>query len=132
MAAAGTTPGAERFITGAISHAAESHAVELHAAELHAAELHAAELATVPALRPGLSTETGKRLADTLHLAVRAAHARVPSAATAMADRPRAFRHAERPASVVERRVAEVGLMAADLTAAATEAGAIDPRSARH
>src|ERR1019366_980189 len=57
MAAAGTTPGAERFITVAISRAAESRAAELHAAGLHAAELHAAELATVPAPRPGLSTE---------------------------------------------------------------------------
>ena len=70
---------------------------------------HAAELATVPAPRPGLSTETGRRLADMLHLAVRAASARVPSAAMGMADRPRAFRHAERPASVAERRVAAVG-----------------------
>ncbi|SPE24810.1 conserved hypothetical protein [Candidatus Sulfotelmatobacter sp. SbA7] len=94
--------------------------------------MHAAELATVPAPRPGLSTETGKRLADMLHPVVRAASAPVPSAAMGMADRPGAFRHAERPASVVERRVAAVGLMAADLTAAATAAGAIDPRSARH
>lgn len=40
--------------------------------------------------------------------AVRAASARVPSAATDKADRPGAFRHAEAPASVVAERVGAV------------------------
>ena len=38
--------------------------------------------------------------------AVRAASAQVPLVATDKADRPRAFRHAEEPASLVEERVA--------------------------
>jgi len=42
--------------------------------------------------------EIVRRLADTLHLAVRAARAREPSAATTVADRPGAFPHAEAPA----------------------------------
>jgi len=73
----------------------------------------AAELTTVPAQPPGLSTETSRRLEDTLNPAVRAAHARAPSAATSMADRPGAFPHAEAPAWVAEERVAALGLVAA-------------------
>ena len=79
----------------------------------------AAEFTTVPAQRPGLSTETPRLLEDTLHPAARAASARAPSAATAMADRPGAIRHAEAPASVAERRVAAVDLAAAEDLAAA-------------
>ena len=58
----------------------------------------AAELTAVPGLGLGLSMEIVRRLADTLHLAVRAAHARALSAATTVADRPGAFPHAEAPA----------------------------------
>jgi hypothetical protein len=97
---AGTTPGAERFITGAMPTEQEARAAELMA--------DAAELTTVPAQRPGLSRETSRRLEAMLHPALRVASARVPSAATAMADRPRAIRHAERPASVAEQRAAAV------------------------
>ncbi len=68
--------------------------------------LGAAEFTTVPAQRPGLSTGTPRRLEDTRNPAVRAASAQVPSAATIMADRPGAFRHAEARAWVVEQRVA--------------------------
>ncbi len=57
--------------------------------------------------RPGLSMETGRRLEDTLHLAVRAASARARSAATTTADRPGAFRRAEAPALAEEDFTAE-------------------------
>ena len=89
----GTTPGPERFITGAPSTGVEEGA---------------AGFTTAPAQRPGLSTETGRRLEDMPNPAVRAASARVPSAATDKADRPGAFRHAEAPASLVAGRVAAV------------------------
>ncbi len=104
LAAADTSPGAERFITGAISPE-EAYAAEL---TTRAAELitRAAELTTVPAQPPDLSTETGRRLEATLSPAVRVANVRAPSAVTTMANRQRAIRHAERPASVVEQRVA--------------------------
>ena len=107
---AGTSPGAGRFITGAISTAAGACA----------GELHAAEFTTVPGLRPGLSTETGRRREDMLNLAVRAASARAPSVATSMVDRPGVIRHADKPASVGEpERLTAEGHGAADLTAAA-------------
>ena len=87
----------------------------------------AAEFTTVPAQRPGLSTETTRLLEDTLNPAVRAASARAPSAATTRADRPGAIRHAEAPASVAERAAAEAGLPAAavaeDLAAAVAAIG---------
>ena len=102
---AGTTPGAERFITGAISPE------EAYAAEL---TTRAAELTTVPAQPPDLSTETGRRLEATLSPAVRVANVRAPSAVTTMANRQRAIRHAERPASVVEQRVAAERRVAAE------------------
>ena len=59
----------------------------------------AAEFTTVPAQRPGLSTETLRRLEDTLNPAAKAAFAREHSAATATAERPGAIRRAEAPAS---------------------------------
>jgi hypothetical protein len=134
---AGTTPGAERFITGAMPTEQEARAAELAAA---AAEFvpaptqgtgpgtwaDAVELTTVPAQPPGPSTETGRRLEAMLNPAARAAPARAPSAATTMADRPRAIRHAEAPASVAEQRVAAVAeqrMAAGDLAAVA---GVID------
>jgi len=89
----GTTPGATRFITVAAS-------TELGA--------RAADFPAVPAQRPQLSTETARLLEDTLHPAVRKASARAPSAASKRADRQRAIRHGERPASVAEKRVAAV------------------------
>ena len=56
--------------------------------------------------RPGATARpfngNTRRLEDTLHPAVRAASARAPSAATSMADRQKAIRHAEAPASVAE------------------------------
>jgi hypothetical protein len=71
-----------------------------------------AKITTVPAHPPDLSTETPRRLVDTLNPVVRAASARTPWAATTMADRKGAIRHAEMPASVA----------AEDFTAAALEA----------
>jgi hypothetical protein len=94
---AGITPGAERFTTGAV---------------LPEEQASGAELSTVRGQRPGLSTEIGKRLGDTLHPAARAAYARAPSAATAMVDRKRVTRHAEAPVWVAVARVAEADLMA--------------------
>ena len=134
LAAAGTTPGAGRSITGAIFIVGQAGAeltvgaVESHAAGVSAVELTAgaAEFTTIPAQLPGLSTETGRRLADTLHLAVRAASARAHSAATVMADKPGAFLHAEGPASAAADRTA-VARVAAEVTAA----GVIDLRCAR-
>src|SRR5271169_280837 len=83
---AGITRGAERFTTGAVL-------VE--------------QQRRVAVRRPGRSTEIGRRLADMLRHAVRAACARAPSAATAMADRQGVIPHGEAPAWV-EARVAGV------------------------
>jgi hypothetical protein len=94
---AGITPGAGRFTTGAV---------------LREEQASGAELSTVQGQRPGLSTEIGRRLGDTLHHAARVAYARAPSAATAMADRKRATRHAEAPVWVAAARVVEADLMA--------------------
>ena len=107
---AGTTPGAARFITGTISTEEEAGAAELRAGaqrreQASGTSARAAESTTVPAQPPGLSTETRRLLEDTPNPAVRAASARAPSAATTMADRQGAFRHAEAPASVAEQRV---------------------------
>ena len=93
MAAAGTTRGATRFITGAAQPRGRGSAADFPA---------------VPAQRTGLSTETDRRREDTLHPAVRAAPARAPSATSRRVDRQRAIRHAEAPASVAEQRVAAV------------------------
>src|SRR5271169_6887516 len=109
MAAAGTTPGAGHFITGTPSTEVEACAAELSAG--------AAESTTVAAQPPGLSAETPRRREDTLHPTAKAARARAPSAATAMAERPGAMRHVEAPAWAVERVVAE------DLTAVVAGAG---------
>src|ERR1035441_6193938 len=120
---AGTTPGAERFITGAISPAAEAHAAELM---VRAAD--AAELTAVPAQQPqpDLSTETGRLLEAMLNPAARAAHARAPSAATTMADKPRAIRHAEAPAWAAEQRVAAAERVVAAVAERAAAAGVVD------
>ena len=59
--------------------------------------------------------ETGKRREATLNPAVKAASAPVPLAATAMAGKPRAIRHAEAPASAAEQRMAEEDLTAAGI-----------------
>jgi hypothetical protein len=125
---AGTTPGAERFITGAISPAAEARAAELmvRAAELTA---DAAELTAVPAQQPqpDLSTETGRLLEAMLNPAGKAAHARAPSAAMTMADKPRAIRHAEAPAWVAEQRVAAAAeRVVAAVAERAAAAGVVD------
>lgn len=71
-------------------------------------------------LEPGLLKETGRRLADTPHLVVRAAYARARSAATTTVASPEATRPADVRASaagravVVERMAAE-GTVAADV-----------------
>ena len=81
--------------------------------------------------RPGATTRpfdgNTRRLEDTLNPAARAASARAPSAATAMADRPGAMRHAEAPAWAAERVAAEQLVVAEVVTAAV--AGAGNPRS---
>jgi hypothetical protein len=135
MTMTGTTPGATPFITGTTSTevAAKVRAVNTGAAKLGAAKLMAtvaklvttptkrlgrptkttagaAGIPTVPAQRPGLSTETRMLLEDTVNPAARAAPARAPSAATNMAETPGAFRHAEARALVAEGRMAAVAI----------------------
>jgi hypothetical protein len=125
--AAGTTQGAGRFITEAISIEEQACAAGLtvSAVELTPAALpypglltgtsaNAAEFTTVPEPCPGLSTETPRRLEDTPNRAVKAASAQVLSAATGTVDRPGAFPHAEGPAWVAEHRVAAVEHLAAE------------------
>jgi hypothetical protein len=117
---AGITRAATRFITGAMFTGKEAReavstatAAELAAAPTRgmAVDSTVVELTTgltiVLAQAPGLSTETSKRREDTLNPAVRAESARAPSVATIMADRPKAFRHAEAPAWVAERALVE-------------------------
>ena len=125
LAAAGTTRGATRFITEAATTEAGARAAEFPtAAALTEAGAQAAEFPTaaastevgaqaadfpaVPAQRPELSTETGRRREATLHPAARKVSARAPSAASRRAGRQRAIRHGERPASAGEQRVAAV------------------------
>ncbi len=96
---AGTSRGAERFITGAAS-TAEGLAAE------HTQG--AAESTTVPAQPSGRSTETHERRSRVRRShADKAACARAPSAATAMAAKPGTFRRAARPALVEEPAVEE-------------------------
>ena len=111
---AGTTPGAERFITGAVSTGQEVRAAQGSA--------RAAESPTVAAQPPGLSTEISKRLEDTLHPAVRPAHVRAHSAATTMADRPRATRRAAAPVLAAVQR----GLVAEAVELVVVEAGVVN------
>jgi hypothetical protein len=77
------------------------------------AEWRVAGLSTVAAQGPDLSMETGRRLGDTLHHAVKAASARALSAVTSAADRQGAFHHAEAAAWVGDL-VAVVAGMAAE------------------
>src|ERR1700722_1452220 len=65
----------------------------------------AAESPSVSAQPPGLLKETTRLLEDTLNPSVRAVRTRGPSAATTMAERQGALRHAEVRASVAEQRV---------------------------
>ena len=99
MATTGTTPGAIRFTTVAITIEAEVSVALLPSC---VAEGLAAALlfTTARAEPPGRSKEIAGLLVDTLNPAVRAASARVPSAATTRVDRKGAFRHAEARASV--------------------------------
>jgi hypothetical protein len=101
MAAADITPAATLFITGAASVAGKERAADFPA---------------VPALRPEVSTGTGRQLEDTPHPAARVAPAREPSATSKRVDRQRAIRHVEAPALVVDKAVVAV---AEDLTVAA-------------
>jgi hypothetical protein len=89
LTTADTFPVAQRFITGAISIAAERTV----------AESAVAELSIVPVREPGLSAETTGPPADTPRPAAKAGSARVPSAATSVAERLGAFPRAEAPAS---------------------------------
>src|ERR1700690_4309287 len=105
---AGTTPGATRSTTGAISTEEQARAKELtvRAAELLLAPMQGTghptgtsgdevEFTTALARRPGLSTETPRLLEDTLNPVARAGSAQGRSAATTMADRQGAIHHAE-------------------------------------
>jgi len=78
-----------------------------------AAELlaDAATCLIIRARRTDLSRGTGRQLADTLHLTVRAAYTQAPSAAMGMADRRGAFRPAEALVSAGPT-VAAAGFMA--------------------
>ena len=99
-AAAGTTPAATRFITGAISTGQEARVVvtdcgaELDPVLMLLAGLRtgtlerAAELAIVPAQRPGLSKETARLHEATRHRTAKAASDPAHIAATITADRP--------------------------------------------
>ncbi len=123
LAAAGTTRGATRFITGTPSTGAEVCAAEV-STEVEAC---AAVVSTVSARGPVLSTETLGRLEDSVNPAVKVDFARAPSAASGMADRQGAFHHAECPASGAADFVAAV-----DFTEAAedfTEVAGVGNRS---
>ena len=99
MATTGTTPGAIRFTTEAITIEEEVSAALLPSCV--AEDFAAAMLfTTTRAGPPNPSTEIPGLLEDMLNPAVKAASAPVPSAATTMADRKGVFRHAEAPASV--------------------------------
>lgn len=135
-AAAGTTLGATRFITAAISTGQEAHAgLTVCGAELDPMLIpvtgprteiseHAAELATVPAQRPGLSMEIPMPREDTRHPAVKEASDPAHLAATTTADRPAITPReaapvwarrmpAEDPAAVVEVRTPVVAMAVA-------------------
>ena len=110
----GTSPAAPLFTTGAISTAEMASTVELASAETQGTGLPLgtsvgeAEFSTVRAQQPHHSTEIPRLLGGTLNHAVRVAYVRVPSTATVRADRQGAFRRAEAPVLVAERRVAVV------------------------
>src|SRR5882762_865317 len=130
MTTTGTTPGAARFMTGTTTTEVEKSAANLAATTADLAVTGAetvraaikgtgppvrtpagpAGLKTVPPQPPGLLKETITLLEDALHLAVRAASARVPSATTTMARRKGVFRHAEVPASAEGRVAAVAGI----------------------
>jgi hypothetical protein len=96
--AGGTTPGAERFITGAPTLVADLH---------EAAVLTEPAAASTEPEGPDLSMETGRRLEDMQHRAVRAGCDLGPSAATTMEGRPGTSHRAEAPASVGDFMAAE-------------------------
>ena len=139
MTMTGTIHGAERFITGIPFTEVEDGAAGFTTVPALGQERStvtgrpledmsnlvvraaSARVPLPPELRPGLSTVTGRRLEDMPNPAVRAASARVPLAATDKADRPRAFRHAEAPASLAEARVAAEERVAAEASVAAEE-----------
>jgi hypothetical protein len=128
MTTTDTTLRAARFITGTTTTEVEKRVANLAAtaADLAATETEfvpaamkatgppvrtlavPAGLKTAPPQRPGLLKETTTLLEDTLNLAVRAASARLPSAATTTAERQGAIHRAEVPASVAEQRVVAV------------------------
>jgi len=100
-ATTGTTPGAIRFTTETITIDKEASVALLPScvAEYFAA----AVLFTTARAEPSSpSTEIPGLLEDMRNPAVRAASAPAPSAATTMADRKGAFRHAEAAVSVAE------------------------------
>ena len=130
----GITPGATHFTTAAIS-TEEGREAELTAAAVDSTpaptpgtglptgmSVRAAESATVLAQQPDLPTETHGLLEDTRNPAVKVGRARAPSAATTVADRQRAIRHAEAPALAAEQRVAAAHRAAAEDRAAAVVA----------
>ena len=109
MTTTGTTPGATPFMTGTTSTEVAAKPVTTPTKRIGRATktaAGAAEIPTVPAQRPGLSTETRMLLEDTVNPATTAARARAPSAATNMAETPGAFRHAEARALVAVAAVA--------------------------
>jgi hypothetical protein len=103
LTTAGITRGAEPFTTGAV---------------LPEGRPVVGDLPAVLGQRQGLSREIGRRPADTLHRAARAAYAQAPLAATVMAVRRGVIPRAEAAAWVAEAHMAE-----GDLTAAAADGG---------
>ncbi len=93
MTTAGTTPGATRFTTGtAIYRGGGARGGVSNRGNINRGGGAARRsFPTVPAQRPGLSTETARRREDTLHPAVRAASARAPSAAIEQGGQARSY-----------------------------------------
>src|SRR5208337_3182174 len=127
MTTTGTTPTAAPFTTATISTGAaiglEESAAATGAAsvvEATGAEASGVEVSTVPAPRPGPSTETPGLLEDTRNPEARAASAREPSAGPSVAERQGAIHHEAAPASAAGMRVGVVSVAAGMEAVAAT------------
>jgi hypothetical protein len=113
----GTTLGVTHSITGTTSTGIEPNAVSIRSTVIErmttptkgaglptGTSVGAAKFITIPAQQPGLSVEIPGLLEDTLNPVGRAAFARGPSAVMTVADKKKAFRHAEAPASAAAER----------------------------
>jgi len=137
MAAAGISPAAPRFTTGAISIGLAAREVTRGVAartrdaaeptrdtlefNLGGISLAGVMSTTVRGQFPDLSMETSRLLADMRNPAARAAYAPAPSAALIREARPEASRRADRPAL----EAAECAAEAADFTAEEGDTAAV-------